>query len=236
MNAVLAALFYINSRGGVLGGLAMTCRNAGLVVDNIEYRYCRVSSLGPVLNNLQQRVHTIPSARGVLVGDVAKEIHDVAQELKRHSGHAALCSFRDEALSEVMPQLASFQLEAGSQQTVADYLRTHSKRTTRLPLLKKLLTFDSILLDVKLAHSVLTGLDYTTVVALAGGSHISRVSEMLQKSGYELAYTTNAQFLREHNLERCLGSHIIDGLFCMRPEPIKLDAIKKYLPSSNVHF
>src|SRR5579872_576077 len=53
--------FVINSRGGILGGLVQKCQEKDLLVDNVEYRYCRVSSLGPVLNNLKENVHAFPS-------------------------------------------------------------------------------------------------------------------------------------------------------------------------------
>jgi hypothetical protein len=39
--------YMVNSRGGVLGGLAQSSRDAGLDVCNVEFRYCRVVAMAP---------------------------------------------------------------------------------------------------------------------------------------------------------------------------------------------
>ena len=43
--------FAINAYGGVLGTLADIARLQSVDVDNVEYRFCRVAGIGPLLNN-----------------------------------------------------------------------------------------------------------------------------------------------------------------------------------------
>jgi hypothetical protein len=49
--------FIIDSRGGVLGGLAARCRDYGIEVENVEYRYCRVAAFAPVMHNMRSNVN-----------------------------------------------------------------------------------------------------------------------------------------------------------------------------------
>ena len=126
-----------------------------------------------------------------------------------------------------MASVKSLNLEDNKSNSVAHYLAHHSKENNRLDLLKKLLTFDSCLLDIKLVHMVMQAGDKDKVIAIAGGAHITRVSELLIAQGYTAMDSSKITFARERDLNRCLGSHIIDGAFCMKPEPIELKALQK---------
>lgn len=218
--------FFINSRGGILGGLAQRCHNKGLRVDNIEYRYCRVASLGPVINNLDKHVHEFPSACGVTVHDIAYEIYKALEEIVNHTGSEVLASCRDTAVQEVQPYMRKLRLARNSECSVADYLQAATQ--DRSEFLKQLLTFDAVLLDLKLAHSVVTTHDCTNIIAIAGGSHIRRVKEILQEAGYHLVYETPVDYNREYDLRRCKGTNIINGLFCERPEPVDLKILNQF--------
>lgn len=181
--------FRINSRGGILGGLAHSCHQKGLLVDNIEYRYCRVAALGPLLNNEHQKIHDFPSARGVKVCDIAHEIHNAITDIGAHTSCcAALSAYREKILKRVEPAMNMLYLLKDSKHSVADYVQQHSRTANRFELLKQLLIFDSPLLDLKLARSILTADKCDTIIAIAGGSHITRVKEMLQSAGYQLIY------------------------------------------------
>ena len=100
---------------------------------------------------------------------------------------------------------------------------------TRLKFLKRLLTFDSVLLDLHMLHSVIAQKNKLTYLALAGGSHTFRVAQLLAKLGYEWVHSTKPQFKREYNIRKCLGSHIINGKYCRKPAPISLRNIQDFL-------
>jgi len=219
--------FSINSRGGILGGLAEKCKNLGFEVDNVEFRYCRVSSLGPILNNLKERLDNFPSATHTHIAALVQEINQEIQAIDRYSDGHALSSVYNASIKEVAALVQSLHLEHDQSKSVAHYVGQHSKDNTRLELLKKLLTFDSSLLDIKLVHSVMQAGDKDRVIAIAGGAHIARVSELLIAQGYAPMESTKITFAREHDLNKCLGSHIIEGAFCMKPEAIDLGILQK---------
>lgn len=220
--------FVINSRGGILGGLAQHCSRKNFDVDNVEYRYCRVSSLGPVLNNLQANVDAFPSVKEISVSAVVQEINDVMREIETYQDGAPLNGYYQKGICEVKAELAKLKMMHQAEASIADYLIAHSTRTSRLDLLKRLLTFDSGLLDLKLVHQVVNT-DREKIIAIAGGSHISRVTEMLEKIGYETIYRTKPAYAREHNLNQCLGSTIVDDSYCMRPDPIELEPLDQFV-------
>ena len=220
--------FFVNSRGGVLGGLAEKAREQGVTVDNLEYRYCRVSSLGPVLNNLTSEPKSFPSVAQTSVTALAKEIDQVVKEIESYDDGAVLDDYYRKDIVNVMTELNKLGLAEAGSASIADYLVENSNDKNRLDVLKHLLTFDSILFDAKLAHAIVNA-DQKNIIAFAGGSHIGRVATMLIKDGYEQLESTKIAFTKEHDLRFCLGSNIVEGKYCVRPKPIALDLIKKLL-------
>jgi hypothetical protein len=222
--------FYVNSRGGVLGGLAQKCKAMGLVVDNIEYRYCRVASLGPVLNNIGKNPSSFPSVTSTRVSMLATEVDVIAQEIKQQSKGKLRQVSRD-ALKSVTQQLEDFAIKTHNDMTVAEYVTRHSTPDNRLNFVKHLLTFDSCLIDLKIVQSILESEHYDRVCALAGGAHIDRVAELLQKVGYEVVYRTPVTYHKEYDTSKCVGSAVIDGAYCVRPEPISLNELESLVGS-----
>ena len=92
-----------------------------------------------------------------------------------------------------------------------------------------MLTFDSGLLDICFVHGVLQAKDKEVVLIVAGGAHINNVCELLQTNGYKSIYNTPAAYIREHNLNGCIGSRIIDENYCIKPEAVDLHPIDKYI-------
>jgi hypothetical protein len=219
--------FFLNSRGGILGGLAQTCRSHNLSVDNVEYRYCRVIALGPLLHNLNADVATIPSLKGIRVREVLQETQATVDEIKRYNDGATLASWYASNLKELAAHIEKLKMARCETDSMADYVARHTTHSTRLKMLKYLLTFDSALLDVKMVHSVQANADKQRVVAFAGGTHIVRVVDMLKKMGYKEVYSTTPEYYREHALEKCVGSHITDGTFCVRPHAVSNEVFKK---------
>lgn len=221
--------FMVNSRGGVLGGLATTCKNMGHEADNIEFRYCRVTALGPVLNNLQQSVDAFPSVSMTPMQTLHREIADTIDEIKTYEDGNILKPLYQKSLDEVQKLFKMLHLDQHLTGSVAQYLKTHSTQKDRLELLKHLLTFDSALLDIRIVHSVLRSAHISKTMVIAGGAHINKAAELLEKAGYQQVNNTSVSFTKEHDLQRCLGSHIVDGAFCVKPQPIKLDFLESTL-------
>lgn len=222
--------FFINSRGGILGGLTDKTKDMGLDVDNIEFRYCRVSSLGPVLNNLSGQLDSFPSAMHVKISALIEEVMHEIKEIDRYSDGYALNKMYESSVREVLKAIKLLHLDVAQSLSVSQYLAQYSNNQNRLDVLKKLLTFDSSLLDVKIAHVVMQAQNNKDkVIAIAGGAHIARVCELLSAQGYSSIDSTKITFAREHDLQRCLGSHVVDGAFCVKPESIDLGLFEKAL-------
>jgi len=219
--------FFLNSRGGILGGLTETCKAYNLSVDNVEYRYCRVIALGPLLHNLKADLSTIPSLRGIRVEDLMQEIQTAMDQIKRYDDGRALAKWYAQNLKELAVHIQRLKMESQVSDSMADYVAKHTTQATRLKLIKYLLTFDSDLLNVIMVHNVQAAANKERVLAFAGGTHIARVIDMLKTMGYKEVYSTKPEYFREHNLEKCLGSNITDGAFCVRPHPVKDEVFKK---------
>lgn len=228
--------FYINSRGGILGGLASRYAARGFDVENVEYRYCRVCSLAPVLNNIHKKPHAFPSVRSTSIKELSQEIDVTVQEINAYTDGTAWDNYYQKGIRHLEPDLKSLALNKHTQLSVADYVDIHTTSANRLEFLKYLLTFDSSLLDLKMVHAIINALNkheqFKQVVAISGGAHIERVVKLLQERGYTLVYTSNTKFCKEYDLKKCVGSTIVDGEYCIRPEPIELEAIANYLCTS----
>ena len=221
--------FMVNSRGGILGGLSDKCHNLGLEVANVEFRYCRVTSLGPVLNNLRKELRDFPSVREIKVATMVKEIDSVVQEIRKYDDGISLKRQYDQLIRKVLPEVKALHMRQHPNHTIAEYLVAHSKGKTRLGLLKRLFTFDSALLDARLAHEVHNAKGKKYVVAFAGGAHINKVGQMLEKIGYERVHSMQVTYERERDVKRCLGSNLVSGKYCVKPQPISLDLLNTFI-------
>lgn len=221
--------FKVNSKGGILGGLTEYCQARNLLVENVEYRYCRVSALGPVLNDNYTCTSQIHSVNTISVACLVKEIQDIIHEIQGYDDGKALAAYYQKNIKEVESELKKLSLDYSNTMSVGHYLTLYSHQKNRLDVLKRLLTFDSSLLDLKLIHLVVNA-PQRKVPTIAGGSHISRVADALVKyAGYEVEYSTPVRYDREHDVKKCLGSAIIDDNFCMRPQPIDLAILDRYM-------
>jgi len=221
--------FVVVSRGGILGGLTSKCRELGLDVQNFEYRFCRVASLGPVLNNLTANLESLASVQATPVSALIQEVESVFSQLASYRDGAFLNVLYGRFVRDIRRKMHQLKLYRYADKTVADYLKTMTTPKGRLPLLKDLLTFDSILLDLQMTHSIINMQNKLNFLAIAGGSHIRRVAQLLTKFGYEPVRRTRPLFVREYNINKCLGGHIVQGKYCRRPKPIDIKAIADFL-------
>lgn len=214
--------FYINSRGGVLGGIADLFRGKNISTANVEYRYCRVASLGPVINALQDDLSSFSSTNRIQVADLCTEIDRQVELIDSYDdGHTLSLLYKKE-LKDVAREMKKAQLNSFKSLSVADYLARLTTSDNRIDYLKHLLTFDSALLDIKMAHQIVNNSDKKGVIAIAGGSHIARVCTWLKTVGYQEYYATPIRYAKERSLKRCLGSNTIEGSFCVKPKAVDL--------------
>ena len=137
-----------------------------------------------------------------------------------------------QALNTLMDLMADFdtlKLRNYADKSIVEYLENISSEKNRLNILKKLLTFDSALLDMKMIHSIVTGQAKERIIAVAGGSHIVRMKVLLHDLGYEQVKTLKNGSYREYDLHRCLGSNIMQGSYCVRPQAIDVRLLSQLL-------
>lgn len=215
--------FRINSRGGFLGGITEKCRTIGLDTDNLEYRYARVCSIGPVLKNSEKDPKAFASVAGISVGDVVKEIKDESRKIKNFNDGSVLNSWYYASVEQVDKKIIAYGLTDHSM-SMADYL-LNKKGNSKF--LEKLLTFDCELLDANIVHSVVNT-DKDKICVLAGGSHIERVSQMLEKVGYKKVVQLPAFSSTETQLESCVQSENGMRARAIVPHSIDLNHLKRF--------
>jgi hypothetical protein len=216
--------FRINSRSGFLGGITEKCRNMGLDADNFEYRYARVCSIGPLLKDGAKDPRAYPSVAGISVGDVVREIKDESQKIAKFNDVPILNDWYRASVEQVDKKIVAYGL-TDHNMSMADYVV--GKKSNPM-LLQKLLIFDRALLDANIVHSVVNSADKDRICLLAGGSHIERVSQVLEKVGYKRVLELPKIRSTGTQLESCVQSEQhVERNSCL-PEPIDLDGLRRY--------
>lgn len=221
--------FSIDSRGGILGGFSATCKNKGIPVDNVEYRFCRVAAFGPVLNNLTKPLNSLPPAHTITMNAIQTEIEHTIQRIQSFHDGPIIQHYYDINTEQVRNELTRLHIDTQSQKTIANYLTQQAPPMIRQNSLKHLLTFDSSLLDIQFVHLVIQAQDKNIIVIIAGGAHITNVCELLQKIDYEHLYKSPLTYTHEHNLSGCIGSRIVDENYCVKPQAADLHEIDQFI-------
>jgi rhodanese-related sulfurtransferase len=221
--------YSIDSRGGILGGLSTTCKQKNIPVENVEYRFCRVAAFGPILNNLSKSPNSLDSANKINIGTIYREIKRAIERIQTFQDGSAIQKYYNQNINQVLNELTRLQVQGTSQLSIAEYLQKNSTPQMRLETLKKLLTFDSGLLDTSFVHAVLQSHDKDIILIVAGGAHINNVCELLEKNGYRRIYNTPVGYFQERNLDGCIGSRIIDENYCVKPKATDLRALDKFI-------
>ncbi|MFC1842719.1 hypothetical protein ACFLYU_03625 [Candidatus Dependentiae bacterium] len=229
--------FYINPNGGILGGLANKYRKRGLKsVDNVEYRFCRVVSLAPVVNNIHANYNSFLPTRIICVHNFQKEIVYTAKEILGYKDSHDLNSWYKKCVAHSVKDMQDLKFNSMSKMSVANYIYANAnnqdnqnRAKNRLRFIKKLLTFDSCLIDAKIVHSIVSSPEKQNALVIAGGSHIRNVSRVLQSIGYNYLHRSKILFNREYNAKKCLGCHIAPGGFCRKPKPVDLQILHRFI-------
>jgi len=180
----------INSCEGVLGHLANKARELGICVDNVEYRYCRVAGIGPLLNNIRSNPHSFRSSTAITTIALYQEVLDEIEKIKKYDDGKKLNAFYKRTITEVCGMLSKMGLHTTHKKnTIAHYCSTLESGNYRQQL-ENLCIFDSALIDLNIMHSI-ASCDRSLILVVAGGSHIEQVSKLLQKMGYQSLFTTS---------------------------------------------
>lgn len=218
--------FYIDSRGGVLGGSAKDFIDQGFDTQNHEFRYCRVSSLGPVINNQDTDVSHIHSTSSITMGSLCQEIQKELDQIGGFEDGRILKEIYDKNRESVQKKLKKLNLMAHDQTSVADYLqqKASSAKDAFMHFIKKLLIFDSELLDCKFIHDVKQQKEKRYVIIIAGAAHVKRVCDILTKDGYEPHTTMLSQPERTTDEAQCAGQPLKNQQ-CIAPRAIDLSCL-----------
>lgn len=185
---MICGKYGINCTQSVLGHLACKARSCGFFVDNIEYRYCRVAGIGPLINNIGTDPQVFKSSCIPLVS-IYKEIIEEIEKIKKYDDGKKLNDFYKKTFTEIITMISRMRLfDKNQKKTIGNYCaQLHSKKYREQ--LENLCIFDSGLIDCNIVHSVVS-CDASTIFVLAGGSHIEQVKKVLQKNGYQQDFVT----------------------------------------------
>jgi len=187
--------FGINCSEGVLGQLAHKARELGIGVDNVEFRYCRVAGIGPLLNNIEVSPFSVRSSATITTSSLHKEVVDELEKIKRYDDGKQLNNLYKKTVTSVRDALLKMRLCVDHECTVAQYcVQLRSKQYRQE--LEKLCIFDSALIDMNILHSIAARKKNPYIFVVAGGSHAEQVSAMLQSMGYELVFITSNTQMR----------------------------------------
>jgi len=223
--------FVVNTRGGILGGLAEFCSQRGINVANVEYRYCRVAAIGPMLRHAHAPLQEFKAIHEVSVNTLVDEIQSEVTNVETFVvNDKKLKDWYASSMKEIEAGLKRLHLDKHQEMTLAQYLTAHSQPEKRFLLLNELLTFDSILLDLKLVHTVANMHDKKLIVVIAGGTHINRMNDALKTQGFTMQHPSSVSYKKEADLSKCLGANVVDGSFCVKPQPVDILAtMRKYV-------
>ena len=224
--------FSVDSRGGILGGLSTTCKQKNIPVENVEYRFCRVAAFGPVLNHPNLSPTSLDSANKISIDAIYAEIKHAIERVQSFRDDPDLQKQYAQAIKHVLDELIDLHLQGKSHTSIASYLTQQTTPVMRPDALKRLLTFDSGLLDMNFVHGVLQARDKNIIVIIAGGAHVNNVCELLEKNGYKRVYNTPVAYVQDHNLNSCIGSRIIDENYCVKPQAVDLHAIDQFIDTT----
>lgn len=195
-----------DSRGGLLGGIVDLARNAGLgaaCIENLEYRYCRAAAFGYAFNQLRTGKRVQLMIPPISIKQLMQEIDVELYDLQHMHDLPHFLITRSQTLSQgIEKRMTDYQWDVHHQEFIGDYIANRSQRI-RIDDIEDFLTFDSGILDIKLARAVAKNQDKTAII-IAGGSHIENSFKMLKHMGYKTVYATRLQSLPHEKLQSIL--------------------------------
>jgi hypothetical protein len=217
--------FMMHVGKGVLSALADAARLASVDVDNIEYRYCRVAALGPLLNNLHVDPSAIHSASSIPLSMIEQETADELDKIQKYNDGNLLNGMYKAAARHIKKIFGQLKFDRFSEKSVAEYCSRWPKNQYR-DNLEKLCIFDSILLDMKIIHSIIIAPDKSVIIIVAGGSHIEKTKHLLTRLGYKEVMGFSGVF--SDHVETALGSEKKDSSTTKCPGALDMRILDQY--------
>lgn len=221
--------YCINSRIGILAGLGTYCQEHHIPFQNIEYRYCRVVALGPVINNINSDPGKFPSTKRMTVSHLMQEIEQAYNDLLFSS---MTSNFKNEFMQKsqtVSKSMQKLNLMNHHEKSIAEYLTATTTPVNRLELVKNLLTFDGILIGFKLVDATIKAAGKEKIIAFAGGTHINEAYDLLQKIDNWEPVTHSELNIIKSSVARGINAPLNDKGLSNKPQPISIELLEHYL-------
>lgn len=221
--------YFINSRVGILAGLGNYCKECHIPVQNVEYRYCRVVALGPVINNINSDPGAFPSTKRMTVSHLMQEIEQTYNDLLFSSMTSSFKNQFMEKSKSVSTSMQKLNLMNHHEKSIAEYLATTTTPLNRLETVKNLLTFDGIFIGFKLVDATIKATEKEKIIAFAGGTHINEAYDLLQKIDNWEPVTHGELNTLKTSVARGINAPIHEKGPQNKPQPISLELLEHYL-------
>ena len=220
--------YCIQSRTGILAGLGNFCKQYTIPVCNVEYRYCRVVTLGPIINNIGAHPSLFSSTNKITLSNLVQEVQHAQTAFLNIESNILFKNILNEKSAYINSCMKKLNLLADQNKTIAEYL-TPISPLNRLDLVKNILTFDGILIGLRIVDATMQAKDKKKIIAFGGGTHINEAYELLQKvAGYEPIFDSKPNSFISTILNKSIGAPIQNGYFA-KPQPISVELLEHYL-------
>jgi len=219
--------FAINSRGGVLGKLADMARLHSIDVDNVEYRFCRVAGIGPLLNDPYSKPYDFASASSINIKSLYKEVVEELGQISQYDDGKLINNLYKTLIIDVKKVFNKLKFDYTMKQSIAQYCAQLPKHNY-LKNLEKLCIFDSPLIDIKIMHSIVSSPDKKIIIVAAGGSHIEKINSMLASLGYKKIITPTVTSHKYQHIDNALSSGNKNNKQS-RPQAINLTILDQFI-------
>ncbi len=221
--------YYINSHVGILAGLGNFCKEHMIPVQNVEFRYCRVVALGPVINNIHAHPSLFGPTKKMTLAHLVQEIEQLQWDLLLGNFDLAFRELLNQKLLLINAEMKKLNLLREPNKTIAEYLTDTTTPLNRIEMVKTLLTFDGVLIGLKFVDSTLKADYKKKIIAFGGGTHIYEAYEMLQKmGGWEPVTHDDMPASKSPSLSKSIGA-AGEGHYLIKPTPISLELLEHYL-------
>lgn len=214
----------LSSSHGVLASLTKDCNKQNIPVENLEYRFDRVIAFGPLLHIKDPQ--KCLGACSITVQNITQEVQQTLQEIAHYNDSKQLNSIYKQMVSYITQQLRKLNFGQHAKDSVAQFIAKTTTQKNRNDKLKQLLTFDSGLLDCKLLHTIHNNPNTRYLVIIAGGTHVDRTCNILQRFGYTKKYASKVVMKKQNNVQQCLGAQTITS--ALLPQPMHLGILNRF--------
>lgn len=222
---LLCCRYAIKAYGGVLGSLATTLRKKGVNVDNIEYRYCRVAALGPLLMHYIKKPPLEGSSHIITFRVLRDEIMHELEKIRLYDDGKFLNKLYKTTIVSIEEEMKKLKFDKKDFCSIAHYFNNIAEKNY-IKKLEELCVFDSALIDMNILHSIVTAQDKEVIFVIAGGSHIEKINDYLMHLGYKkVKFPLQNKEENLSSINSTIGSSQRNTKPVIRPKAIDLSII-----------